>query len=64
MVGYSRRLVGVEPAEALFGKMGPFDHLVYTAGDSMWQRAIGEIKLNYADYPPRYRGLQEPRSQT
>jgi NAD(P)-dependent dehydrogenase (short-subunit alcohol dehydrogenase family) len=23
--------------EALFGKMGPFDHLVYTAGDSVWQ---------------------------
>src|SRR5260221_8264641 len=28
--------------------MGPFDHLVYTAGDSVWQRALGEIKLDDA----------------
>ena len=62
--GYVANLSDETAVEALFGKMGPFDHLVYTAGDSMWQRAIGEIKLTYADYPPRYRGLQEPRCQT
>src|SRR5260221_9043109 len=28
--------------------MVPFDHLVYTAGDSVWQRALGEIKLDDA----------------
>jgi NAD(P)-dependent dehydrogenase (short-subunit alcohol dehydrogenase family) len=28
--------------------MGPFDHLVYTAGDSVWQRSLGETKLEDA----------------
>jgi NAD(P)-dependent dehydrogenase (short-subunit alcohol dehydrogenase family) len=46
--GYVADLSDEIAVEALFGKMGPFDHLVYTAGDSVWQRALGEIKLDDA----------------
>src|SRR5260221_3460057 len=46
--GYAADLCAEITVEALFGKMGPFDHLVYTAGDSLWQRALGEIKLDDA----------------
>jgi NAD(P)-dependent dehydrogenase (short-subunit alcohol dehydrogenase family) len=46
--GYVVDLSNEMAVEALFGKMGPFDHLVYTAGDSVWQRAIGEITLDEA----------------
>ena len=46
--GYVVDLSNEMAVEALFGKMGPFDHLVYTAGDSVWQRALGEIKLDDA----------------
>ncbi len=31
--------------EALFGKLEPYDHLIYTAGDSVWQRALRETQL-------------------
>jgi NAD(P)-dependent dehydrogenase (short-subunit alcohol dehydrogenase family) len=46
--GYIADLSNEMAVEALFGKMEPFDHLVYTAGDSVWQRAIGEIKMDDA----------------
>ncbi len=31
--------------EALFGRVPPFDHLVFTAGDTVWQRVIGDTDL-------------------
>ena len=43
--GYVANLSDETTVEALFGKMGPFDHLVYTAGDPVWQRLLGEAKL-------------------
>jgi NAD(P)-dependent dehydrogenase (short-subunit alcohol dehydrogenase family) len=46
--GYVANLSDEKTIEALFGKMGPFDHLVYTAGDSVWQRLLGETKLEDA----------------
>jgi len=46
--GYVTNLSDERAVETLFGKMGPFDHLVYTAGDSVWQRSLGETKLEDA----------------
>jgi NAD(P)-dependent dehydrogenase (short-subunit alcohol dehydrogenase family) len=46
--GYVANLSDETAVETLFGKMGPFDHLVYTAGDSVWQRVLGETKLEDA----------------
>src|SRR5260221_10638124 len=46
--GYVADLSDEITDEALFGKMGPFDHLGFTAGDSVWERALGEIKLDDA----------------
>jgi NAD(P)-dependent dehydrogenase (short-subunit alcohol dehydrogenase family) len=46
--GYVANLSDETAVEALFGKMGPFDHLVYTAGDPVWQRLLGETKLEDA----------------
>lgn len=46
--GYVTNLSDETAVEILFGKMGSFDHLVYTAGDSVWQRLVGEIKLEDA----------------
>ena len=46
--GYVANLSDETAVEALFGKVGPFDHLVYTAGDSVWQRLLGQTKLEDA----------------
>jgi NAD(P)-dependent dehydrogenase (short-subunit alcohol dehydrogenase family) len=46
--GYVANLSDETAVEALFERMGPFDHLVYTAGDSVWQRVVGETKLEDA----------------
>ena len=46
--GYVTNLSDETAVETLFGKMGPFDHLVYTAGDSVWQSLLGETKLEDA----------------
>jgi NADPH:quinone reductase-like Zn-dependent oxidoreductase len=46
--GYVANLSDETAVEALFGKMGPFDHLVYTSGDSVWQGVLGETKLEDA----------------
>jgi hypothetical protein len=43
--GYVTNLSDETAVETLCGKMGPFDHLVYTAGDSVWWRLLGETKL-------------------
>src|SRR5258708_8582024 len=46
--GYVADLSDQITVEALFGRMRPSDYLCYTAGDSVWQRALGEIKLDDA----------------
>src|SRR5258707_8634777 len=46
--GYVTNLSDETAVETLFGKMGPFDHLGYTAGDSVWQRLLSETKLEDA----------------
>jgi NAD(P)-dependent dehydrogenase (short-subunit alcohol dehydrogenase family) len=43
--GYVTNLSDETAVEELFGRVGPFDHLVYTAGDLVWQRALGETQL-------------------
>jgi NAD(P)-dependent dehydrogenase (short-subunit alcohol dehydrogenase family) len=40
--GYVTNLSDETAVETLFGKMGPLDHLVYTAGDSVWQCLLRE----------------------
>lgn len=46
--GYVADLSDKTAVEALFGKMGSFDHMVYTAGDAVWQRVLGETQLEDA----------------
>jgi NAD(P)-dependent dehydrogenase (short-subunit alcohol dehydrogenase family) len=46
--GYVADLSDESAVEGLFGKVGSFDHMVYTAGDSAWQRALKETKLEEA----------------
>jgi NAD(P)-dependent dehydrogenase (short-subunit alcohol dehydrogenase family) len=43
--GHVANLVDEKAVEALFSAMQPFDHLVFTAGDSVWQRAIRDTEL-------------------
>jgi NAD(P)-dependent dehydrogenase (short-subunit alcohol dehydrogenase family) len=43
--GYAADLSDEQLVEALFSRIGPFDHLVFTAGDGVWQRAIGDTNL-------------------
>jgi NAD(P)-dependent dehydrogenase (short-subunit alcohol dehydrogenase family) len=46
--GYVANLSDETVIATLFEKMGPFDHLIYTAGDAVWQRLLGETKLEDA----------------
>jgi NAD(P)-dependent dehydrogenase (short-subunit alcohol dehydrogenase family) len=46
--GYVANLSDETDIEDLFGKVGSFDHLVYTAGDSVWQRPLEETNLEEA----------------
>ena len=46
--GYVANLSDETAVEALFGKIGPFDHLVYTAGDSILQSAVEKTELEDA----------------
>jgi NAD(P)-dependent dehydrogenase (short-subunit alcohol dehydrogenase family) len=46
--GYVADLSDETAVAALFGQIGPFDHLVFTAGDSVWQRPIGDTELEDA----------------
>ena len=46
--GYVANLSDETVVQALFGKIGPFDHLVYTAGDEVWKCLVGETKLEDA----------------
>lgn len=43
--GHAADLSNEASVEALFSRIGPFDHLVYTAGDEVWQRAIEDTDL-------------------
>lgn len=46
--GYAANLSDETAVEGLFGKMGAFDHLVYTAGDQVFQRLLRDVKLEEA----------------
>ncbi|WP_158942571.1 SDR family oxidoreductase [Granulicella sp. S190] len=46
--GFVADLSDERAIEALFTKVGPFDHLVYTAGDPVLQRPLGETSLEDA----------------
>jgi NAD(P)-dependent dehydrogenase (short-subunit alcohol dehydrogenase family) len=46
--GYVANLSDETAVEALFGKVGSFDHLVYTAGDSVRQSALEKTQLEDA----------------
>jgi NAD(P)-dependent dehydrogenase (short-subunit alcohol dehydrogenase family) len=43
--GHTADLSDEASVEALFGRTGDFDHLIYTAGDTVWQRRIEETDL-------------------
>jgi len=43
--GYVADLSDERSVAALFSQIGPFDHLVFTAGDSVWQRPIEDTDL-------------------
>lgn len=43
--GHAVELSDEKSVEGLFNRMQPFDHLVFTAGDSVWQRAVGDTEL-------------------
>jgi len=43
--GYTVQLSNEEEVERLFSNAGEFDHLVYTAGDTVLQRPIQDIQL-------------------
>jgi NAD(P)-dependent dehydrogenase (short-subunit alcohol dehydrogenase family) len=46
--GFVANLSEETAVETLFGKIGPFDHLAYTAGDSVQQGALRETELEDA----------------
>jgi NAD(P)-dependent dehydrogenase (short-subunit alcohol dehydrogenase family) len=43
--GHVADLSDEKSVEELFSRMQPFDHLAFTAGDSVWQRAIGDTSV-------------------
>jgi NAD(P)-dependent dehydrogenase (short-subunit alcohol dehydrogenase family) len=43
--GHVVDLTNEEAVRSLFNRIGAFDHLVFTAGDAVWQRRIVEIEL-------------------
>jgi NAD(P)-dependent dehydrogenase (short-subunit alcohol dehydrogenase family) len=47
-VGYTADLSDEGAVQDLFNRTGAFDHLVFTAGDAVWQRPIGETALSDA----------------
>jgi NAD(P)-dependent dehydrogenase (short-subunit alcohol dehydrogenase family) len=46
--GFAADLSDEGAVEAMFSRTGPFDHLVFTAGDAIWQSAIGDTDLDGA----------------
>jgi NAD(P)-dependent dehydrogenase (short-subunit alcohol dehydrogenase family) len=46
--GFAADLSSEEAVRALSAQIGPIDHLVYTAGDSVWQRPLAETQLEDA----------------
>src|SRR5580698_2992363 len=46
--GHVVDLADEKAVELLFSSIQPFDHLVFTAGDSVWQRPIGETDFSDA----------------
>ena len=46
--GFTAQLSDEASVDDLFAKVGKFDHMVYTAGDSVWQRPIGDTMLEDA----------------
>ena len=46
--GFVADLSSEQAIAALFEKVGPFDHLVFTAGDTVWQRPIANIDMDHA----------------
>lgn len=46
--GFAADLSDAGAVETLFRRVGPFDHLVFTAGDSIRQSAIGETDVDAA----------------
>src|SRR5580698_8575286 len=56
--GHIADLGDEKSVEALFRNMQPFDHLVFTAGDSIWQSAIGDTEFDDAQkfFEVRYWG--------
>jgi NAD(P)-dependent dehydrogenase (short-subunit alcohol dehydrogenase family) len=43
--GHIVDLTNEEAVQSLFDRIGMFDHLVFTAGDAVWQRSITEIEI-------------------
>ena len=43
--GHVADLSDERASAALFAALGPFDHLVYTAGDAVWQRPLPDIEM-------------------
>jgi NAD(P)-dependent dehydrogenase (short-subunit alcohol dehydrogenase family) len=43
--GHIVNLTNEEAVQSLFDRIGMFDHLVFTAGDAVWQRSITEIEI-------------------
>jgi NAD(P)-dependent dehydrogenase (short-subunit alcohol dehydrogenase family) len=46
--GFTAQLSDEASVDDLFAKVGKFDHMIYTAGDSVWQRPIGDTMLDDA----------------
>jgi NAD(P)-dependent dehydrogenase (short-subunit alcohol dehydrogenase family) len=46
--GFVADLSSERAIAALFEKVGPFDHLVFTAGDTVWQRPLADIAMDDA----------------
>jgi NAD(P)-dependent dehydrogenase (short-subunit alcohol dehydrogenase family) len=43
--GYTLDLTDEAAVKSLFARIGPFDHLAFTAGENVWQRPIAQIEL-------------------
>lgn len=43
--GHVVDLTNEDAVQSLFDRIGMFDHLVFTAGDAVWQRSITEIEI-------------------
>ena len=48
--GYAVQLFDENAVKTLFARVGPLDHLVYTAGDAVLQSPVREIELEAAEH--------------